>query len=127
MKDFLFTSRGRLNRARFWLGHIYLAIANAIVFSLFGAYDSAVDEPNSIIIALLAILCIVVVIASLYSAICLGIKRYHDRGKPGAWVLIQFVPAIGGLWYWIEAGCLRGESGPNAYGVDPLAARVVPA
>ncbi len=128
MKELLFTYTGRLNRARFWLGNMSLAIANAIAFSIFGAYDSALDEPNGIVIGVLSIVCFIVLIASVYGAICIGIKRYHDRGKPGAWVLIQFVPAIGGIWYLIEAGCLRGDAGPNAYGLDPLApARFLPA
>ena len=29
---------------------------------------------------------------------------------------------IGGLWYLIECGFLRGTPGPNTYGPDPLAA-----
>jgi len=29
---------------------------------------------------------------------------------------------IGGLWYLIECGFLRGTAGSNAYGPDPLAA-----
>ncbi len=49
-------------------------------------------------------------------------KRYHDRNKSGWWVLIVFVPVIGGLWYLIECGFLRGTPGPNNYGPDPLAA-----
>jgi uncharacterized membrane protein YhaH (DUF805 family) len=36
--------------------------------------------------------------------------------------LSVFVPVIGGLWYLIECGFLRGTPGPNAYGPDPLAA-----
>lgn len=50
----------------------------------------------------------------------MAIKRYHDRDKSGAWVLIQLVPFVGPFWYVIEAGCLRGTVGPNRYGPDPL-------
>jgi uncharacterized membrane protein YhaH (DUF805 family) len=50
------------------------------------------------------------------------VKRYHDRNKSGWWILIVFVPVIGGLWYFIECGFLRGTPGPNTYGPDPLAA-----
>ena len=46
-------------------------------------------------------------------SINLGIKRFHDLGKTGWWVLIGFVPIIGGLWYLIEAGFLPGAKGPT--------------
>jgi uncharacterized membrane protein YhaH (DUF805 family) len=55
-------------------------------------------------------------------SIAVAVKRYHDRNKSGWWVLIVFVPVIGGLWYLIECGFLRGTPGPNNYGPDPLAA-----
>ena len=38
----------------------------------------------------------------------------------GWWVLIAFVPVIGGLWYLIECGFLPGTVGANNYGADPL-------
>jgi uncharacterized membrane protein YhaH (DUF805 family) len=37
-------------------------------------------------------------------------------------VLIALVPVIGGLWYLIECGFLKGTTGPNNYGPDPLSA-----
>jgi uncharacterized membrane protein YhaH (DUF805 family) len=55
-------------------------------------------------------------------SIAVGIKRFHDRNKSGVWILIIFVPVIGGLWYLIECGFLRGTVGPNDYGPDPLSA-----
>jgi uncharacterized membrane protein YhaH (DUF805 family) len=120
MNNLLFTHRGRINRAKFWLGVVLLSILSTIVFSAAGAYSAANDDHGSAMFIVLAILCVVVLIATVYGSVCLGIKRYHDRGKSGVWVLIQFVPAIGPLWYFIEAGCLRGQAGPNAYGPDPL-------
>jgi len=53
--------------------------------------------------------------------LAVAVKRFHDRDKSGWWVLIVFVPLIGGLWYLIECGFLRGTDGPNPYGPDPLA------
>jgi len=48
------------------------------------------------------------------------IKRWHDRDKSGWWVLINLVPCIGGLWALIECGFLRGTTGENRFGPDPL-------
>jgi uncharacterized membrane protein YhaH (DUF805 family) len=53
------------------------------------------------------------------------IKRLHDRGKSGWWLLIFWAlpaVAIGVIWLWavLELGCLGGTEGPNAYGPEPL-------
>ena len=106
------TNDGRINRAPFWIGGIILAVVNFVA---------------SIIIALVAgdrtigqILVVLIALALVYPGINLGIKRFHDRDKSGWWVLIILVPIIGPIWYFIEAGCLRGTVGPNRFGPDPL-------
>jgi uncharacterized membrane protein YhaH (DUF805 family) len=57
----------------------------------------------------------------IWPSLAVSIKRWHDRGKSGWWVLIALVPLIGGLWALIETGFLPGTSGTNQYGPDPLA------
>ena len=42
------------------------------------------------------------------------------QDKAGWWVLIVFVPVIGGFWYLVECGFLRGIERPNNYDPDPL-------
>ena len=122
MNDLLFSYAGRINRAKFWLGTIILVVIDTIIFSIIGTYASMTDDHESAVFIILAVISVVVLVATFYGSICLGIKRYHDHGKSGVWVLIQFVPAIGALWYFIEAGCLKGQLGQNIYGPDPLAA-----
>lgn len=56
-----------------------------------------------------------------WSWIGLGVKRCHDRDKPGAWLLIQLIPLLGIVWFWVEAGCLAGTPGPNRFGPNSLA------
>lgn len=48
------------------------------------------------------------------------IKRWHDLDKSGWWVLINFIPIVGGLWCLVECGFLKGTVGPNRFGPDPL-------
>jgi uncharacterized membrane protein YhaH (DUF805 family) len=48
------------------------------------------------------------------------IKRWHDRDKSGWWVLINFIPILGGLWSLIECGFVKGTNGKNRFGPDPL-------
>lgn len=50
------------------------------------------------------------------------VKRWHDRDRPGWWVLINLVPLVGPIWALVEVGFLRGTPGPNRFGPDPLGA-----
>ena len=52
------------------------------------------------------------------------VKRFHDRGKSGWWVLIAFLPLIGFFWILIELGMLAGDPGPNTYGTLDTSASV---
>ena len=62
-------------------------------------------------------------LAAIIPSIGVSIRRLHDIGRTGWWILIALVPVIGGLWYLIECGFLPGTPGPNNYGADPLAPR----
>lgn len=48
------------------------------------------------------------------------VKRLHDRGRSGWFVLIALIPIIGVVWLWIETWFLPGTPGPNAYGSGPM-------
>lgn len=49
-----------------------------------------------------------------------SIKRWHDHDKSGWWVLIVFIPVLGGLANILVAGFLTSAPGPNRFGPDPL-------
>jgi uncharacterized membrane protein YhaH (DUF805 family) len=52
----------------------------------------------------------------------LHIKRFHDRGKSGWWVLILFIPVIGFFWAIIDLGILQGDPGDNRFGPPAVGA-----
>jgi uncharacterized membrane protein YhaH (DUF805 family) len=125
----LFSFSGRLNRAKFWLILIATDIVMFVIFGVLavmggGSLDMAADGSmpmptlgGGIVGVIVALL---VIVAGVWIGLAVGVKRYHDRGKSGWWVLIALVPVIGGLWYLIECGFLRGTIGPNGYGSDPI-------
>jgi len=51
-----------------------------------------------------------------WPTLVISVKRWHDRGKSGWWVLVALVPVIGWLWVLFENGLLRGDGGANRYG-----------
>ena len=54
----------------------------------------------------------------IWSSLAVAIKRYHDRNKPGWWVLLSFVP-IASLFVIVELGFFDGTRGTNRYGPSP--------
>src|SRR5216683_1191599 len=125
MTNLLFGFQGRTNRAKFWLVALALLVIEFIVLGVLGGSAAMSDDPQQALASLGPVAGIVLVIFGLavtWITIAVGIKRFHDRNKSGVWILIIFVPVIGGLWYLIECGFLRGTPGPNDYGPDPLAA-----
>jgi uncharacterized membrane protein YhaH (DUF805 family) len=126
MQNLLFSFNGRVNRAKFWLTLIAADIVAVIVFGIIGAVtgDALVPDaegnmpsPGAGVSAIILLVAVVMT----WIGLAMGVKRFHDRNKSGWWILINFVPVIGGLWYLIECGFLKGTTGPNQYGPDPLA------
>jgi len=141
MKTLLFSFEGRINRAKYWL----TVLANAIVWIVVGILAlilmGVLGQGTG---GMLAILFGVAGFgAAMWIGIAAGIKRLHDREKSGWWLLVFFlVPgvlsgigqAVGGIvqgvgalaglaisiWMIVELGCLKGTTGPNMYGPDPL-------
>ena len=125
MADLLFGFHGRANRAKFWLVALAILIVEVILFAaVFGGAAMSGDPERMAAAAgpLASIVLVIFIVLATWISIAVAVKRYHDRNKSGWWVLIVLVPVIGGLWYLIECGFLRGTTGPNDYGPDPLAA-----
>ncbi len=109
-QDLLFQFNGRINRAKFWAGIGVIYVVLIIVAVLASVMNSAAGWTIYGLVALVA----------LWPGLAISIKRWHDRGKSGWWVLIGFIPLIGFWWVLIECGFLKGDDGPNEYGPDPL-------
>jgi uncharacterized membrane protein YhaH (DUF805 family) len=125
MSNLLFSVQGRANRAKFWLVALGIVVVEVILFAVILGGAALSGDPEQIAAAMgpvAGVVILVFVVIATWISIAVAVKRYHDRNKSGWWVLIVFVPVIGGLWYLIECGFLRGTSGPNTYGPDPLAA-----
>ena len=126
MTDLLFGFQGRANRAKWWLVALAIFVVEMIVVAAIFGGAALSGDPQQMAAAMggpiAGIVIFVMVVLATWIHLAIAVKRYHDRNKSGWWVLIIFVPVIGGLWYFIECGFLRGTPGPNAYGPDPLAA-----
>ncbi|RJF87715.1 DUF805 domain-containing protein [Oleomonas cavernae] len=130
----LFSFSGRLNRLPWWLSAIGLAVAQwVLLFVLMKALGvemvetttatsySVQADMSTMSPAAMTVFGIVGLVF-LWPGLAIAIKRWHDRGKSGWWVLIILIPIVGVIWALVENGFLRGTVGPNQYGPDPLGA-----
>jgi uncharacterized membrane protein YhaH (DUF805 family) len=101
----LFSLQGRIGRRSWWLWLLALIGFEIYATVLLRVLGASVRQADVIVNLLV-----------LWPAIAVCVKRWHDRDKPGWWVLVVFVPVIGWLWALIENGLLRGTPGPNRYG-----------
>ncbi|MBB5352032.1 uncharacterized membrane protein YhaH (DUF805 family) [Haloferula luteola] len=123
-KQVLFGFTGRISRRTFWTGSLaiglgFIVFAGILSAATGGSIDPETGNPTGMS-SVAALIIGLLYIPMTWISLALQIKRWHDRGKPGWWCLINFIPIIGGLWSFIEVGCLRGTVGPNEYGEDPI-------
>jgi len=55
---------------------------------------------------------------ALLPSIAVTVRRLHDIGKSGWWLLIQLIPIIGNIWLLVLM-TLDGTPGRNKYGPNP--------
>ena len=98
-----FTLQGRASRSEYWWFYLvfFIAYLGLMFVSL------ALEMPLNIVVLLMV-----------PAIFCAGIRRMHDLGKSGWWILIGLIPLIGGLivLYWYVS---EGEDVANDYGEVP--------
>jgi len=105
-----FSLHGRVSRRGFWLHGVLAMVGMAVLaHALLGIARVRPQSTDLIVNGML-----------LWPALAVSVKRWHDRDKSGWWVLLNAVPVIGWLWALIDNGFLRGTTGPNRFGDDPL-------
>lgn len=128
VKPGYFSFSGRIGRQTYWLSYVLLPIAIMIVYGivfsvLAGPSMASLNEDGDVhfsplvygLFAVGAVLYIFLIISSLAGQV----KRLHDRGRSGWFVLLSLVPLVN-IWILIEVCFLKGTAGPNDYGADPL-------
>ena len=57
-------------------------------------------------------------LAMLIPGLAVCVRRLHDIGKSGWYVLIALIPIIGGIWLLVLM-CKEGDMANNEYGPNP--------
>ncbi len=144
-----FPLRGRIGRRHYWISTLLYLLAwvlgAAILIALavlnYNPPDDTITNTTIVGFVLLGIAMIVFVFVIVAGLASTGIRRLHDRGKTGYWLLLYYLlpslmaknagldaaglvfglVALGLLiWALVDLGILRGEAAGNAFGPNPL-------
>ena len=59
--------------------------------------------------------------------LAVSVKRCHDRGRSGWFLLANLIPVVGSLWVLVELGFQPAAEAGNRYEPDPPGALAEPA
>jgi uncharacterized membrane protein YhaH (DUF805 family) len=121
--QYLFSLNGRIGRGRWWFGQLLNLLAVLVLNSFlilltpdrFTAKPGQVAHPMGIVPMLILLAAF---LACVYSNLAIDVKRCHDRGWSGWFLLVGLIPLIS-IWVFVELAILPGEEGPNKFGEDP--------
>ncbi|KGD65230.1 hypothetical protein Y5S_01664 [Alcanivorax nanhaiticus] len=100
---------GRAHRTEYWM----FVLFNIIISFVLGFVEGLFGGPG--------ILGLIYSLAVLIPGIAVAIRRLHDTGRSGWWLLISLVPVVGFIVLLVFM-VLEGESGANDYGDAPAKA-----
>lgn len=101
--------KGRISPAVYLLAGLLL-----LILQMFLLYRFTLSEHGSAAQGGWALAFWIIVLLSAWSNIALTAKRLHDFGKPAAWALVTL---IAGFIVFIILAFVKGDPGPNQYGV----------
>ncbi len=107
---------GRASRTEYWmfvLFNIIALIIAAIIDNILGTNFKygTIKMPYGYIYLLY-------VLAVLIPSLAVTVRRLHDTGRTGWWILIGLIPIIGGIWLLVLM-ILESTPGENQYGPNP--------
>ncbi len=116
---------GRSRRSEYWYavlmnGIIMMAAYFILMVTILGAVISS-REPSVASIGIVILLCLVLLLycfAVMVPCIALGVRRLHDTGKSGLYMLFSLIPYAGSI-VLIVFMAADSQPGPNQYGPNP--------
>ncbi|MFK7843569.1 MAG: DUF805 domain-containing protein [Sphingorhabdus sp.] len=112
---------GRSRRKEYWmfaLFNIIVMIGLGAIGAMLGGFpenDSAgTSLGGGLMFGLVGLYALAVFVPSL----AVQVRRFHDQDKSGWFVLLGFIPYIGGIIVFVFM-CLDGNKGENRFGQDP--------
>ena len=103
---------GRARRQEYWMFYLINLLISVVIGVVVGVLTVASRTNMGGLTYLYSL-------AILIPSIAVGVRRLHDTGKSGWWLLLVIVPF--GAFFVIYFLAQPGVAGPNQYGPDPKA------
>jgi uncharacterized membrane protein YhaH (DUF805 family) len=116
---------GRSQRQEYWLFVLFSTLlyiaAIVLLFVFVGILDPSgkpEDAAASTGIVIGFLLIALLYLGLFIPTLAVKVRRLHDQDLSGWFVLLGFIPYLGGLIIFIFM-CIDGTAGPNRFGADP--------
>ncbi|HEX8485641.1 DUF805 domain-containing protein [Sphingomonas sp.] len=110
---------GRSRRKEYWMFVLGYLIVGVIAGVLFAILSGGMDETGpGTGMTILFVIAGLALLALFIPSLAVQVRRFHDQDKSGWFVLLGFIPYIGGIIVLVFM-CLPGTVGANRFGPDP--------
>lgn len=109
---------GRARRSEFWLFGLFIFVVEVVyvvLLRLLGGFNP--EGRSGAALALMGLFSLTF-LGVIVPSIAVAFRRLHDTDRSAWWLLIGFIPGIGGLVLLVFY-LLPGTNGPNKFGPDP--------
>ena len=106
------TFSGRARRKEYWMYILFYVVILLVLTIVDGLIGTRIADAG------LGILTAIYALAVLIPTLAVTVRRLHDTGRSGWWILIQLIPLVGVfiLLYFLVSDSNPGQ---NAYGPSP--------
>jgi uncharacterized membrane protein YhaH (DUF805 family) len=108
---------GRASRAEYWWFVLFEWLALVVLIILAVAIAGRSKETNPFFDAFIVPF-VIALAAVIIPNIAVQVRRLHDQDRSGWFILLFFIPYVGGLISLVFM-LIPGTSGPNRFGPDP--------
>ena len=107
--------QGRYSRSAYWWWTLFQMLASSAIGLVFG-YGEVVVDPNTMAMAYEGGIAVNLwALANLLPNLAKSVRRLHDIGKSGWWLLLALIPLIG-IIVLIVWFCQKSDVGANDHG-----------
>jgi uncharacterized membrane protein YhaH (DUF805 family) len=106
---------GRARRKEFWMFTLMNSIIGMVFIYGLGLALIPLSDEEPIAPLIPSFLYLLIIFLP---SLAVQVRRLHDVGKSGWYLLLAFIPLIGTIWLFVLF-VTEGDRGPNAYGEDP--------
>ena len=106
-----FEIRGRSRRKEYWLYSLFSIVITLLLLVIDSVFGLFIDDETGVLSTLF-------LIGTFITSLTVTIRRLHDIGRSGWWILLNFIPFIGTIVIFVFT-VLDSEPGSNKYGENP--------